>query len=134
MEDNHSIFRCLCKFSLCEKIGVQTRCEELLDVGLIELSNMKVACVMVMPSRKDIFSIWMEKRMCGEYLHVKKKTILNHYLMPILEELFDEVGIAQVFKTLDLRSDCHIDDVIISSNTPQKHVKHLQSIFERLCE
>ena len=45
--------------------------------------------------------------MCGDYRPVNKKTKLNRYPMPTPEELFDAVGKARVFSTLDLRSSYH---------------------------
>ena len=42
--------------------------------------------------------------MCGDYHPVNRKTRLDRYPMPILEELFDAIGFSQVFSTLDLRS------------------------------
>ena len=55
LEDNHPIFRRPYKLSLSEKVGVQTRCQELLAASLIELSNGEYACATVMPLKKDNF-------------------------------------------------------------------------------
>jgi hypothetical protein len=88
-------------------LGVQTRCQELLAAELIELSNREYACATVMPSKKDIFGNWTEKRMCGDYRPVNRKTKSDRYPMPMPEELFDALGFARIFSTLDLRSGYH---------------------------
>ena len=107
LEDDHPIFRRPYKLSLSEKVGVQTRCEELLAASLIELSSGEYACATVMPSKKDIFGNWTEKWMCRDYRPVNRKTKSDRYPMPTPEELFDAVGYARVFSTLDLRSGYH---------------------------
>ena len=157
----------------------------------MELSDGEYACATVMPAKKDILGNWTEKRMCGDYRPVNKKTKSDCYPMSTPEELFDAVGEARVFRTLDLRSGyhqlplriedrvkpafwgvddngkdslfhwkflpfglknasakfqrvmdqvlkglpfawCYIDDVIIFSDLPLEHVRHLQQVFERL--
>jgi hypothetical protein len=45
--------------------------------------------------------------MCGDYCVVNKWTCLDKYAMPLLEEIFDALGHAKVFSTLDLRSSYH---------------------------
>lgn len=75
---------------------IQTRCEELFEVGLIELSNGEYTRAIVLPSKKDIFGNWMEKQMCGNYCLVNKETKSDHYPMPTPEELFYVVKIAQI--------------------------------------
>ena len=74
---------------------------------LIELSNGEYACATVMPSKKNIFGNWTEKRMCGDYHPVNRKTKLDRYPMPIPKELFDVIGFSRVFNTLDVRSGYH---------------------------
>ena len=73
LEDDHPIFRRPYRLSVLW-IGVQARCQELLGARLIKLSNREYACAMVMPSKKNIFGNWMEKRMCGDYRPVNRKT------------------------------------------------------------
>ena len=107
LEDDHPIFRRPYRLSASERLGVQTRCQELLAAGLIELSNGEYACATVMPSKKDIFGNWTEKRMCGDYRPVNRKTKSDRYPMPMPEELFDALGFARIFSTLDLRSGYH---------------------------
>ena len=107
LEDDHPIFRRLYKLNLSEKVGVQTRCQELLVASLIELSNGEYACATIMPSKKDIFGNWTEKRMCGNYKLVNCKTKSDRYSMPMPEELLDGVGHARVFNTIDLWSRYH---------------------------
>ena len=94
LEDNHPIFGRPYRLSVSEWICVQACCRELLAARLIELSNGKYACAMVMPSKKDIFGNWTEKRMCGYYRPVNRKTKSDRYLMPIFEELFDAIGLS----------------------------------------
>ena len=45
--------------------------------------------------------------MCGDYRPINRKTNSDLYSMPTPEELFDAVGHARVFSTLDLRSGYH---------------------------
>jgi len=45
--------------------------------------------------------------MCGDYLPIKKHMCSNQYVMPLLKEIFDSLGHAKVFSTLDLRSRYH---------------------------
>jgi hypothetical protein len=45
--------------------------------------------------------------MCGDYQPVNKKTKANDYPMPTLEELFDSMGEANMFSTLDFQSRYH---------------------------
>ena len=74
---------------------------------MVEFSNGEYALATVMPSKKDIFGNWIEKRMCGNYRPINKRTKLDRYAMPTLEEIFDVVGHAKVFSTLYLRFGYH---------------------------
>jgi hypothetical protein len=60
-----------------------------------------------MPSKKDIYGNWTEKRMCGDYRRINKFTKSDRYAMPTPEENFEAIGHAKVFSTLDLRSGYH---------------------------
>ena len=86
---------------------MRTRCIELLSTGLVELSDGEYACATVMQAKKDIFGNWTGKWMCGDYRPVNRKTKSDRYPMPTPEELFDSLGAARVFSTLDLRSGYH---------------------------
>jgi hypothetical protein len=57
------------KRSKVERKMIQARTIELFGAGLVELasSNCKYASATVMPSKKDIYGNWTEKRMCGDY-------------------------------------------------------------------
>jgi hypothetical protein len=74
---------------------------------LIELSYGEYACATVMSNKEDIFGNWTEKRMCGDYRPVNRKTKSNRYPMPMPEELFNALGFSRIFNTLDLRSGYH---------------------------
>ncbi len=63
LEDDHPIFRRTYRLSLLERDGVKLRCKDLLDAGLIELSDGEYACATVMPAKKDVLGNWTEKRM-----------------------------------------------------------------------
>jgi hypothetical protein len=60
-----------------------------------------------MPTKKYIFGNWIKHRMCGDYCPVNKWTCSDKYAMPLLEEIFDSLGHAKMFITLDLRFGYH---------------------------
>lgn len=76
-------------------------------MGLIEISNGKYDCAIVMPSKNDILGNGIEKKKCGDYRSVNKKTKLDCCPIPIPDELLDAVGITQIFSTIDLRFGYH---------------------------
>jgi hypothetical protein len=45
--------------------------------------------------------------MCGDYRPINKRTHLDKYAMPLPEEIFDALGQAKIFNTLDLRFGYH---------------------------
>jgi hypothetical protein len=88
---------------------IQVRTKELVEAGLVELapSNCEYASAMVMPSKRDIYSNWTEKRMCGDYRRINKFTKSDCYAMPTPEENFEAIRHTMVFSTLDLRLGYH---------------------------
>jgi hypothetical protein len=57
--------------------------------------------------RKISLGTGREKRMCGDYHPINRKTKSDRYPMPMPEELFDVLRFARIFNTLDLRSGYH---------------------------
>jgi hypothetical protein len=60
-----------------------------------------------MLAKKYIFGNLTKHRMCGDYHLANKHTHLEKYAMPLLQEIFDALGHAKVFNTLDLRFGYH---------------------------
>jgi hypothetical protein len=90
-----------------EKALVQARTTKLLDASLVELSRGDYALAKVMPTKKYIFGNWTMYHMCGDYCPINKCTHSNKCAMPLREEIFDALGQAKVFNTLDLRFGYH---------------------------
>jgi hypothetical protein len=107
--DNVPIYRKPYKRSEVERKMIQVRTIELLGAGLVELasSDCEYASATVMPSKKDIYGNWIEKRMYGDYKRINKFTKSDRYAMPIPKENFEAIEHAKVFSTLDLRSEYH---------------------------
>jgi hypothetical protein len=53
--------------------------------------------------KKDSARLWIRKRMCRDYRPLNLVTPQNRYPMPILEELFDNIGDSNIFTIVDLR-------------------------------
>jgi hypothetical protein len=109
LTDDAPIYRKPYKRSEVERKMIQARTAELLGAGLVELapSDCEYTSSTVMPSKKDIYGNWTEKRMCRDYRRINKFTKLDCYAMPTPEENFEAIGHAKVFSTLDLRSGYH---------------------------
>ena len=97
------------KYSDAEQKMIQARTTELVEAGLVELAPLdaEYTSATVMPSKKNIYSNWTEKKMCGDYRRILKFIKSNHYTTPTLDENFEAIRHAKVFNTLDLRSGYH---------------------------
>jgi hypothetical protein len=82
---------------------IDEKCKELHEAGLIQPSSSDFAALTIMPAKKDSAQLWTEKRMCGDYRPLNMVTPQARYPMPILEELFDNIGDSNIFTIVDLR-------------------------------
>jgi hypothetical protein len=82
---------------------VDERCKELNEASLIQPSSFDFVIVIVMPAKKDSIRLWTKKRMCGNYRLLNLVPPQDKYSMPILEELFDNIGDSNIFTIVDMR-------------------------------
>jgi hypothetical protein len=77
LTDDAPIYRKPYKYSDVEYKMIQARTKKLVEAGLVELAppDCEYASATVMPSKKDIYGNWIEKRMCGDYRKINKFTI-----------------------------------------------------------
>ncbi len=101
------IFRRLYRYNDMERDLIWSRTLDLLEIGLVELSHGEYASAIVMPTKKDVHGNYTDRRMCGDYRPINRQTKSDKYAMPTLEEIFDVVGHARVFSTLDFRTGYH---------------------------
>jgi hypothetical protein len=78
-------------------------CKELHEASLIQPSSFDFTTTIVIPTKKDLARLWIEKRMCGDYRPSNLVTPQDKYPMPIREELFDNIGDSNIFTIMDLR-------------------------------
>ncbi|GMI83616.1 hypothetical protein HRI_002030900 [Hibiscus trionum] len=72
---------------------------ELLDAGFIRPSNGPFGAPILFQKKKD-----GSLRMCVDYRALNKLTVKNKYPIPLISDLFDQLGSARFFTKLDLRS------------------------------
>jgi hypothetical protein len=75
---------------------------ELLEKGLIRPSSSPWGAPMLFFKKKD-----GSMRMCIEYRELNKVTIKNRYLLPRIDDLFDQLQGSSYFSKIDLRSGYH---------------------------
>jgi hypothetical protein len=88
LTDDAPIYRKPYRYSDAERKMIQAHTTELVEVRLVELVPLdcEYASAMVMPSKKDIYGNWTEKRMCRDYRRNNKFTKSDRYTMPTPEE------------------------------------------------
>ncbi len=46
---------------------VDERCKKLHEAGFIQPSSFNLATTIIMPTKKDLARLWIEKKMCRDY-------------------------------------------------------------------
>ena len=81
---------------------LKTQLQELVDRGFISPNISTWGALVLFVKKKD--GTW---RLCIDYRQLNKVTIRNKYLLPQIDDLFDQLQGAKVFSKIDLRSGYH---------------------------
>ena len=98
-DDVPPVHRPLYKLSLLELDEAKKQIEMLLEHQFIRPSESPYGALVLFIPKKD-----SGLRFCVDYQWLNKKTIRNQYPLPLPEELFDRLGGAKVFSSIDLKS------------------------------
>ncbi|KAI3791672.1 hypothetical protein L2E82_05533 [Cichorium intybus] len=85
-----------------EMVELRKQLEELLDRGFIRPSTSPWGAPILIVKKKD-----GSMRMCIDYRELNKITVKNKYLLPRIDDLFDQLQGASYFSKIDLRSGYH---------------------------
>ncbi|GJR36255.1 putative reverse transcriptase domain-containing protein [Tanacetum coccineum] len=83
-------------------VGTIKQLQELADIGFIRPSTSPWGAPVLFVKKKD-----GSFRMCIDYWELNKLTIKNHYPLPRIDELFDQLQGSSVYLKINLRSGYH---------------------------
>jgi hypothetical protein len=90
------------RMSTLELQELKMKLKELLDLGIIRPSVSPLGAPVIFIQKKD--GSW---RLCIDYLQLNKETVKNQYLLPRIDDLFDQINGVMMFSKIDLRSGYH---------------------------
>jgi hypothetical protein len=112
------------RMSVMENAEIKKQIQELLDKGVIVPSTSPCGSPIVLVLKKD--GTW---RMCVDFRALNKITVKNHYPLPRIDDLLDQLKDAKYFTKLDLRSRYH-QIRIAEGDTWKTAFKTKQGLFE----
>ncbi|GJS34736.1 putative reverse transcriptase domain-containing protein [Tanacetum coccineum] len=105
-----------------EMKALSEQLQELSDKGFIRPSSLPWGAPVLFFKKKN-----GSFRMCINYRELNKLTVKNHYPLPRIDDLFDQLQGSNVYSKIDLRSD-----ILIYSKNKEEHEEHLRLILELL--
>ncbi|GJX83899.1 putative reverse transcriptase domain-containing protein [Tanacetum coccineum] len=81
---------------------LSTQLQELSDKGFIRPISSPLGALVLFIKKKD-----GSFQMCIDYRKLNKLTVKNRYLIPRIDDLFDQLQGSRVYSKIDLRSDYH---------------------------
>nr|GEZ70705.1 putative reverse transcriptase domain-containing protein [Tanacetum cinerariifolium] len=108
--------------------------QELVDRGFIRLSTSPWGAPILFVKKKE-----ESFRMCIDYWELNKLTIKNHYPLPRIDDLFDQLHGSSIYSKIDLRSGYHQlrvkDEVVPMARSPYRLApSEMQELSDQLQE
>nr|GEY63588.1 putative reverse transcriptase domain-containing protein [Tanacetum cinerariifolium] len=105
--------------------------QELTNKGFIRPSSSPWGAPILFVKKKD-----ESFRMCIDYQELNKLTVKNHYPLPRIDDLFDQLQGSSIYSKIDLKSGYHQlrvrDKDIPKQHSELGHEEHLKAILELL--
>eukprot|EP00253_Pinus_taeda_P019644 PITA_19644 len=114
------------RLSALENVEIKKQVHELLDKGFIRPRTSPCRSPIVLVRKKD--GSW---RMCIDYRALNKIMIKNHYPLPHIDDLLDQLKEAVYFSKLDLRSGYH-QVRVVEHDAWKTALKTKQGLYEWL--
>jgi hypothetical protein len=99
-----SVSRTPYRMSTPELVELKLQLREMMDKGCIRPSVSPWGAPILFLKKKD-----GTLRLCIDYRQLNKVTIKNKYPLPMIDDLFDQLGGASIFSKIDLRLRYHHD-------------------------
>jgi hypothetical protein len=90
------------RYNTAQKDEIERQVADLLQSGMIQPSNSPFASPIILARKKT--GDW---RLCVDYRRLNALTVKNKYLLPVIDELLDELHGTVWFTSLDLSSGYH---------------------------
>jgi hypothetical protein len=97
LPDTASVAVRLYRYAHTQKAELEKQCHAMLKSGVIQLSSSAFSAPVLLVKKSD--ASW---RFCVDYRALNEKTVKDKFLIPVVEELLDELRGAQFFTKLDL--------------------------------
>ena len=112
--------------NILELNEIKSQLKELIDKKYIRTSVSPYGAPVIFVKKKD-----GTLRLCIDYHQLNKMTIKNRYLLPRINDLFDQLRGATMFSKIDLRSEYHqvrIKDGYIFKTTFRTRYGHYEFV------